>query len=134
MRKLFILLFLLSSSTVWAQQQPKVVMHLQSADTLVYRSVVGQINNLKKEFPDIMIEVVCNGPGMGFLLNENARYANRIEKMKYKDVELVGCEYSMAQRNIKREAMVPFAKTVPHGIAEIIRKQQDNWMYVKLGY
>lgn len=134
MKKLAVLLILFAPLLVWSQEPPKVVMHLQSADTLVYRSVVSQIKNLKKEFPDISIEVVCNGPGMGLLLNENARYANRIKAMNLTTVDLVGCEYSMSQRNIKRETLVPFAKTVPYGMAEIIRKQQDNWMYIKLGY
>ncbi len=134
--KIYLILFLTVFSTLaLAQQQPpKVVMHLQSSDTLVHKSIVNQIGNLKKEFPEAEIELVCHGPGIEFLLVEKSRYVNKLNKMKLKDVSFVACEFTMSQKNIKREDLVPFAKTVPFGLAEIIKKQQDNWLYVKLGF
>ena len=43
---------MLSSGALWAQQAPNIVLQLQTSDTLVHKSVVNQIGNLKKEFPD----------------------------------------------------------------------------------
>jgi len=135
MKTYLILLLTVFSTMALAQQQPpKVVMHLQSSDTLVHKSIVNQIGNLKKEFPDAEIELVCHGPGLNFLLKDKSRYVNKLNRMELKDVSFVGCEFTMAQKNIKKEDLVPFAKTVPYGLAEIIKKQQDGWLYVKLGF
>lgn len=135
MRKFILFCFVLVYSfTLHAQNTPKVIMHLQSADTLVHKSIVNQVGNIKKEFPQAEIEVVCHGPGLEFLLKEKSRYVDRIEKMKLTGVSLVGCEFTMKQRNVSREDLVPFAKTVPYGLTEIIKKQQNGWLYVKLGF
>jgi hypothetical protein len=135
MRKLlFIFSFIIVTHFAFGQQQPKVILHLQSADTLVHKSIVNQIGNLKKEVPNASIELVCHGPGMDFLLREKSKYINKINKMELKDVTFVGCEFTMSQKNIKKEDLVPFATTVPYGLVEIVKKQQDNWLYVKLGF
>ena len=135
MRKLLLILsFIVASHIAFGQQQPKVILHLQSADTLVHKSIVNQVANLKKEMPDAKVEIVCHGPGMDFLLKEESRYVNKIHKMNMKDVAFVGCEFTMSQKNIKKEDLVPFASTVPFGLVEIIKKQQDQWLYVKLGF
>ncbi len=135
MRKLLLILsFIIVSHIAFGQQHPKVILHLQSADTLVHKSIVNQIANLKKEMPDAKVEIVCHGPGMDFLLKEKSKYINKIYKMNMKDVAFVGCEFTMSQKHIKKEDLVPFATIVPFGIVEIIKKQQDQWLYVKLGF
>jgi hypothetical protein len=78
--------------------------------------------------------VVCHGPGLGFLLNKNSTYVNKLQGMNFKEVAFVGCEFTMKQRNIKREELVPFALTVPSGVVEILKKEQQHWLYVKLGF
>lgn len=136
MKKLFVLALLAVSPLITAQAQhsPKIILHLQSADTLVHRSLVNQVANMKKEFPDAVIDVICHGPGMEFLLKKKSLYIERIQKQQLKDVTFTGCEFTMTQRNIKREDLVPYARTVPYALAEIIRKQQNDWLYIKLGF
>ena len=134
MKALNILFVSLVLTTAAAQSSTRVILHLQSADSLVHKSIVNQIGNLKKSLPDATIELVCHGPGLEFLLKDKSRYVNRLEKMKLKDVSFVGCEFTMSQRNYKKEDLVPFAQTVPLGIAEIVKKQADGWLYVKMGF
>lgn len=134
MRKLLFILLISSSGILMAQNAPSVVLHLQSSDTLIHKSIVNQIGNLKKEFPNAAVELVCHGPGLDFLLKEKSQYINKLNKMNLKNVTYAGCEFTMSQKKIKKEDLVDFAKTVPFGIAEIIKKQQQNWLYVKLGF
>lgn len=132
--KLATILLSLILTTAFAQQSSKVVLHLQSADSLVHKSLVNQISNLKKSIPDATIELVCHGPGLEFLLKEKSRYVNKLNHLKLKDVSFVGCEFTMSQRNYKKEDLVPYAQTVPLGIAEIVKKQAEGWLYVKMGF
>jgi intracellular sulfur oxidation DsrE/DsrF family protein len=129
---LFFLLF--TAATTFAQQNPKVIMHLQSSDSLVHKSIVNQISNIKSELPDAQIELVCHGPGIEFLTNKNGRYANRLERLNLKDVVMAGCEFTMKQRNYKKGDLVSSATTVPFGIVEILKKEQAGWLYIKMGF
>jgi intracellular sulfur oxidation DsrE/DsrF family protein len=133
MRLITCFLLLLVGNT-FAQQNPKVILQLQSSDTLVHKSVVMQVSNIKTAMPDAQIELVCHGPGLEFLTKKNGGYANKLQKMNLKDVALMGCEFTMKTRNYKKEDLLPFATTVPFGIVEILKKQQENWLYVKLGF
>lgn len=133
MRKLFLLTLVFFALRVSAQQA-SIILHVQTQDTLVYKSIVSQVSNIKKEMPEAKIELVCHGPGIGFLMNKNATYVNKLHQLNFKEVSLVGCEFTMKQRNIKREELVPFAVTVPSGIVEILKKEQEHWLYVKLGF
>lgn len=134
MRNLLIILFLSSAVTVMAQDAPKVILQLQSNDTLVHKSVYLQIGNIKKVFPNAEVELVCHGPGIEFLLKKKSFYVNKLNSMKLNNVSYVACEFTMSMKNIKREELVETAGTVPYGIAEIIKKQQLDWLYVKLGF
>lgn len=134
MSKLFPFIFILLSAVVYAQSETKIVLHLQSADTVVHKSLVNQVGNIKKAMPEAEIEVVCHGPGLEFLLQKKSTYVNRIHKMNLTDVSFVGCEFTMSQKNIKRDDLVSFATTVPYGLVEIIKKQKEDWNYVKLGF
>jgi intracellular sulfur oxidation DsrE/DsrF family protein len=134
MRPILFLLFLLLAGTTVAQQNPKVILHLQSADSLVHKSLVNQISNIKSELPDAQIELVCHGPGIEFLTKKNGRYATKLLRMNLSDVVFAGCEFTMKQRNYKKDDLVPSATTVPFGIVEILRKEQAGWLYVKMGF
>jgi len=129
----FILTFLLSFFAS-AQTNTKIVMHLQSADTLVHRSIVNQISNMKKEMPESEISIVCHGPGMDFLLKNKSKYIEQLHKMQLNNVQVIGCEFTMKQRNIKKDDLVTYALTVPYALTDIVRKQADGWIYVKLGF
>jgi uncharacterized protein len=134
MRNLFMILLISASVTVAAQNAPKVILQLQSSDTLVHKSVFFQISNIKKAFPDAEIELVCHGPGIEFLLKKKSFYVTKLGNQNFKDVTLAACEFTMSQKNIKKDDLVSLATTVPYGIVEILKKQQLDWLYVKLGF
>lgn len=134
MRKLLLLILLVTSLTSLAQPDTRIILHLQSSDTLVHQSIVNQIGNLKKVFPKSEIELVCHGPGLNFLLKKKSGYIDKLNKMNLDGVSYVGCEFTMIQKNIKPGDLVDFAITVPYGIAEIVKKEQAGWSYIKLGF
>lgn len=134
MKNLIFLLLSGLSLSAYSQQAPKVLFHLQSADTLVHKSVVTQIKNLKQEIPTAEVLVVCNGPGVEFTLLSKSTYINRLAKLNLPNVKVVACEFTMAQRKIGKVDLNPYSGTVSHGVVEIVRKQYDNWLYIKAGF
>lgn len=111
----------------------KIVFQLTSADTAVQRAVIKQINNVLAAAPKSKIEVVCHNAGISMLVTEKTYQADKIKALTGRGVVFAACENTMRDRNIKREALVPEATTVPSGIVEIVKKQRKKWAYIKAG-
>jgi len=117
----------------FAQKPYRLVLHLQTADTLVHKALVAQIGNIKKELPEASIKLICHGPGIVFLLKDSP-YMNTLKAKAFENVEPVGCEYSMKQRGLTKADLTATCSTVPYGIVEIVKRESEGWLYIKLGF
>ena len=117
-----------------AAKKYKIVFQMVSKDTSDHSALIRQINNIIKLEPKTKIEVVCHGPGINFILREKTLVSADIHDLAIKKVDFVGCEYTMFQKNIKRDQLIDDCRTVPGGIMEIVYKQDKGWSYIKSGY
>lgn len=113
----------------------KIVMQLTSADPLVHKGLVKQLNNLKNGWKDsVAIEVVCHGPGMDFLHKEKSNFSEEIDKLIDRGIQFTACENTMKERSITKEMILPEIHYVVMGIGEIVLKQEEGWSYIKAGF
>jgi uncharacterized protein len=124
-----------AGETVIAEkQQHKIVFQLTTDDTLAHKALMKQLNNITTVAPGTIIEVVCHGPGLGMLVTGKTIVHEKIQQMKMKGVEFVACEFSMSERNVPKEKIIPESGFVKAGIIEIITKQEQGWSYIKSGF
>jgi len=137
---LFALLFLLSASEVATAQDKQVKMHqvvmqLNTADTAVWSSMLGNIRNFQKVWPgNVKIEVVVHGKALNFLVASKSHLVADVEAMTKLGVVFNACENTMNKYGIKKEMLIPSASSVPSGVAELVVKQEEGWSYLKTGY
>ena len=113
----------------------KVVMQLSSGDTLAWKMLMNNIKIMKSTWEDkVAIEVVANGPGIGFLMKEKTTQSDRITYFKSQGVAFVACENTMKERNISKESIIPDAGFVKSAVVELILKQEQGWSYIKSGF
>ena len=43
------------------------------------------------------------------------------------------CENTMRKKKVTKEPLLPFVTTVDSGVAEVVRKQEEGWAYIKGG-
>ena len=93
------------------------------------------MENVQKAFgrKNTEIEVVSHGKGLGLIQKTNSAMGERIKGIADTGVVFAACENTMYRMNIKKEDMLPFATTVDSGGAEIVRKQESGWSYIKGG-
>jgi intracellular sulfur oxidation DsrE/DsrF family protein len=48
-------------------------------------------------------------------------------------VVFAACENTMKKQNVTKEQLMPFVITVDSGVAEVVRKQEAGWAYIKGG-
>lgn len=134
------MLFLLSTSVVATAQDKQVklhqvVMQLNTADTAVWSSMLGNIRNFQKVWPgNVKIEVVVHGKALNFLVASKSHLVADVEAMTKLGVIFNACENTMNKYGIKKEMLIPSASSVPSGVAELVVKQEEGWSYLKTGY
>ncbi len=79
------------------------------------------------------IEVVAHGKGLGLLLASNIASSERIAALAQAGVVFAACENTMRRKNVSKDALLPRTITVDSGVAEVIRKQEAAWSYLKGG-
>lgn len=79
------------------------------------------------------IEVVGHSKGLGMLIAKDNALADRMKKLAGAGVAFTACENTMKKKNVTKEQLVPFAKTTDSGVAELVRKQEAGWSYIKSG-
>ena len=144
MKKLLLILVLVAiSNIINAQnisQDPqaiaynglKIVFQLTSADTVIHQTLMSQLKNYFVVAPDLKVEVVCHGGGLGMLVKSTSVVQQEIRAYADKGVSFVACEFAMKKRKITADQLVAGAGTVISGVLEIAKKQQEGWSYIKI--
>ena len=81
----------------------------------------------------IEIEVVAHSKGLGMLISKDNALTDRMKMLADGGVVFAACENTMKKKNVTKDQLVPFAKTTDSGVAEVIRKQEAGWSYIKSG-
>ena len=131
--------FLLAFAAAPAQTPPpaphRVVLQMNVNSPDSWSQLLGNIQNIRKSFgaDKIQIEVVAWGKGLAILQKTNTTHEATMKQLATDGVVFAACQNSMRTRNVKTEDLFPFAAQVDSGVAEVIRKQEAGWSYVRAG-
>lgn len=121
----------------WAQDRKlhSVVFEVTTEGTEQWQAILNNVENLQKAFGkgSTEIEVVAHGKGLGLLKKTNAELKDRIISLSRPTTRFVACENTMRRMQVKKEDLIPQAGTVDSGVAEVVRKQEAGWSYLKSG-
>lgn len=114
--------------------QHRIVFELTSDDAQAWEGVLDNVENAQKALGPTSIEVVAHGKGLAMLTSaKGAPVQARLKRSADGGVVFAACENTMRKQNLKKEDLVPFAKTVDSGVAEVVRKQESGWSYLRTG-
>lgn len=110
-----------------------VVIEVNVAGRIPYGMVLNNAENLRRAFaPErIEIEIVCHGPGLDLLLVRRNSLAPRVSRLAASGLTFVACGNTMRGRHLAKGALLPFVRVVPSGVAEVVRRQEAGWSYLK---
>lgn len=118
-----------------ALAQTKVVYHVN--DVASAGDAMRNANNHLQADPTAKITFVTHSKGIDFLL-EGAKdkdgnpYNINVEKLMEKGVTFDVCNNTLVKRKIDPKTVLPGAKIVPSGVAEVARLQAvDGYVYIK---
>lgn len=116
-------------------QQHKVLFEFTSAGKEQNAAVLNNIENARKALgKDTQVTVVAHGPGIALLQKADNDSVERMRKLAKEGVVFAACENTLKRKNISKADLVDFATTVDSGVAEVVRRQEAGWSYVKSGH
>jgi intracellular sulfur oxidation DsrE/DsrF family protein len=133
MKKTLLLTLLVALISFAANAQThKVVVQLNTSDTLVWHGALKNISNLQTALgSNTQIELVAHGSGIGILIDGKTTQKAKIAELAASGVLFKACENTIRERKIDRATILIQAGTVPSGVAEVVLKQEAGWAYLK---
>ncbi len=126
----FISLTALAQNTVH-----KIVIQLNSSDTLVWQSTLRNISNIQAALgSNTQIELVAHGSGLGLLIDSKTNQKTKIIELVASGVLFKACENTIRERKIDKSTIIPQSGFVASGVTEVILKQEAGWSYLKAGF
>jgi intracellular sulfur oxidation DsrE/DsrF family protein len=119
-----------------AAEPVKVVSHVNEGIEQAARAMTNIRNHLSTD-PTAKIVVVAHGRGIDFLLKEaktpgGSAFGTDVEELALRGVEFRVCRFTLERRDIEPSKVVPDAKIVPSGVAEVARLQsREHYSYLK---
>ena len=115
-------------------QTHKIVFHLMTGSERDRAGLLRNIRNVLREWPEARIKVVSHSGGIALLTQEGNTLVQEIDVLHQKGVTFNACENTMASKSIARGDLVSAAETIPSGIVEVVKLQEQGYAYIRAGY
>ncbi len=117
-----------------ASKPHRTVFEVTMGGAEQWTAVLNNVENVRTALgAETEIEVIAHGKGLGMLAAKNNTLTDRMKKLAEGGVVFAACENTMKKKNVTKDQLVPFATTTDSGVAEVVRKQEAGWSYIKSG-
>jgi hypothetical protein len=115
----------------------KVVVEVNFEGHDQWEGVLHNIYNLKKALaPDggIHVEVVTLGKGVGILQTTDPDIVARLKALADDGDEIGICNNTCNAKHIEKKDLASYVVIVDSGVAEVVRREEQGWSYLKGGF
>ncbi len=117
-----------------ADKTHKIVFEVTMEGPEQWTAVLNNVENVRTALgAGTEMEVIAHSKGLSMLVAKDNALAERMKKLADGGVVFAACENTMKKKNVTRDQLLPFAKTTDSGVAEVVRKQEAGWSYIKSG-
>ena len=126
------LVFAVGVSPALAQGENRVVIQVSDAEPAKWNLALNNARNLQADLgaKNVDIEIVAYGPGIG-MLKADSVVGNRVGEALGTGVKVVACENTMRGQKLAKSDMLDGIGYVNSGVVEIMRRQQERWVYLR---
>jgi intracellular sulfur oxidation DsrE/DsrF family protein len=128
----FILILLFSTYTANAQEQTKILLHMN--DTFKYKHLQKSVKNIREELgANVDIRIVINGKAVQSML-KNDRYTSDIVSDILKRNAKIGlCHNALRNNKVNKSMLIKGVNILSSdGNVEIIRLRKKGYIYIKI--
>ena len=144
MKKLLLCLCLLTATAIWADTEfaePKpsfenprhILFSITGQSDEEIHHVLSSANNVLKFYgpENVQMRIVAYYHGIRALLKIEKEFAVRVDALMQYGVEFVACGNTMRTKKIEASELIEGSEIVTAGIAEMIERVKEGWIYIK---
>ncbi|PSH03832.1 MAG: hypothetical protein CXZ00_09605 [Acidobacteria bacterium] len=131
-----LLVFALALSCSAQSAKHRVVLDVSTVLSDGWAQAIVNTQNLLTIFgrDNVQIEVVVRGPGLAMLMKSNTDFSEKLAALAGQGVQFSACGQTLASSRSDRRELLSFAVVVDSGVAELVRRQESGWSYIKSGF
>ncbi|MFP3211614.1 MAG: DsrE family protein [Thermocladium sp.] len=107
----------------------RIIVQVSDADKV--SNAIVSCRNLIDDMPDAEIEVVFHQSAIEATMRGTPVEPDVMDLMR-RGIKVVACRNSMRARNINEEKLINGVSIVKAGVGEIVRRQAEGWIYLRL--
>ncbi|MEG1474038.1 MAG: DsrE family protein [Christensenella sp.] len=114
----------------------KAIFHVN--ESIKWNAALANVGNLirysEQTGVETEVEIVVNGDAVRELQENRARDNGRydaIRELALEAVKFIACRNALAEAGIRESSLIPFVEVAASGIAELVKKQQEGFAYIK---
>jgi intracellular sulfur oxidation DsrE/DsrF family protein len=110
-----------------------VIFEMSAGEQPRLEGVIRNIQNLKIALgaENVAVEIVLHGGAILSFTKDKTTLATEWETLAKSGVTLLACNNSLKMRNIPKDNLLPNIRVVDAAVAELVRKQQAGWQYIR---
>jgi len=110
----------------------RIMLQLTTGDAREMNSILWNAINLQKFYgiDNVQIAIIAYGAGMKALYAKDSPVAERVRSQLQYGIEYVACANTMETTHRKASELIPGVTVVTAGIAEIVERKLQGWIYV----
>jgi len=118
-----------------SEKKHRVVLDLTADTAERWDGALRNAENVRKAFgPEhVQVQLVVHGKAYPLLQKTNTEMEARLRGLSEGGMRLSLCQNTMKRFNVTRDSLFPFVDTVDAAMAELVRRQEAGWAYVKVG-
>ena len=129
----FGIIFAVAAAAPVAADQHRIVFQVTGEGDEHWDGVLNNVENVRVAMGphDTDVAVIVHGKGLGLLIAANSKHEDRMKTLAQSGVAFIACENTMTRKKVTKDQLLPFVTTVDSGVAEIVRRQEKGWSYVR---
>lgn len=110
----------------------RVVFQVADGGVTVHERLLRNLTNLLDDLQGegVEVEVIAHGPGLALLL-ARGRAVDTLAGLQQRAVVFSACENTLRRQHLTVADLVDGVRTVPSGIAAVVRRQSEGWSYLR---
>jgi len=115
----------------------RVVVEVNFEGKDQWEAVLHNVYNLEKALePEggVHVEIVTLGKGVGILQSTDPDIVARLKALSDKGDEIGICNNTCVGRHIEKKDLASYVTIVDSGVAEVVRREEQGWSYLKGGF
>jgi uncharacterized protein len=115
-----------------APAHQKLILQVSDGNAGTWNQSLNVARNVQQEFgaKNVEIELVVYGLGIG-MLKMDSPLGTRVAEAMAAGVKVVACTNTMTGQKLTQQDMLPDIGYVKSGVAELMRRQQQGWVYIR---